>query len=215
MRTVKAIMQTNFRHWFYRIGCLLAITSLVACGSTPQKYRHSKGNRASPITSPAKAENIVRVAESMIGTPYRYGGISPKSGFDCSGLVYFSHRQNGITLPRTSYAQYRASKPISRKALRRGDLLFFRVTSRKVSHVGIYLGQNRFIHAPSKGKRVSIGELNSPYWSKRFIRGGRIWSAVLLLLSTKPTPDFWWFPRQIGSNRDISHISVRFHKNNC
>lgn len=174
METENLIMHTNFQQWLCRTGCLLAIASLAACGSTPQKYTYSAGTNTRPITSPVKAEKIVRVAESMVGTPYKYGGISPKSGFDCSGLVYFSHRQNGITLPRTSYAQYRASKPIARKALRRGDLLFFKVTSRKVSHVGIYLGKNRFVHAPSRGKRVSIAELTSPYWSKRFIRGGRI-----------------------------------------
>jgi len=168
-------MSVRFRKWLINTGCLLAILSLGGCGSTPQQhYTHTKGSNSTPITSPRKAENIVRVAESMIGAPYKYGGISPKSGFDCSGLVYFSHRKNGITLPRTSYAQYKASKPIPRKALRRGDLLFFRITSRKVSHVGIYMGKNRFVHAPSRGKKVSIGKLNSPYWSKRFIRGGRI-----------------------------------------
>lgn len=173
IRTENSIMQIKIRHWLYHAGYLLAITSLTACGSTPQKYSYSAGS-TDLVTTPARAEKIVRVAESMLGTPYKYGGISPKRGFDCSGLVYFSHRQNGITLPRTSHAQYRASKPVPRRALRRGDLLFFRVSSRKVSHVGIYLGNNRFVHAPSSGKKVSIGRLNSPYWKKRFVRGGRI-----------------------------------------
>lgn len=162
-------MAIDLRQWVHRIGCLLIIASLTACGSSPKTRTYTHTPAAA-----GQSENVVKVAVSMIGKPYKYGGVSPKSGFDCSGLVYFSHRQNGITLPRTSYAQYKASQPISRKALRRGDLLFFRITGRKVSHVGIYLGNNRFVHAPSSGKKVSIGKLNSPYWSKRFIRGGRI-----------------------------------------
>ena len=165
-------MAKIFHHWISRLCCLLVVTSLAACSSGPQKrsYKPSSATGSSRATS----ENIVRVAESMIGSPYRYGGVSPNRGFDCSGLVYFSHRQNGITLPRTSYAQYKASKPVSRQALRRGDLLFFRISGGKVSHVGIYLGNNRFVHAPSSGKKVSVAKLNSRYWSKRFIRGGRI-----------------------------------------
>ena len=163
------VMSTALRQWLYRSGCLLIIAGLTACGSNPKtsSYTHTPA-------SAGQSENVVQAAVSMIGKPYKYGGVSPKSGFDCSGLVYFSYHQNGITLPRTSYAQYKASRPISRKALRRGDLLFFRISGRKVSHVGIYLGNNRFVHAPSSGKKVSVAKLNSPYWSKRFIRGGRI-----------------------------------------
>lgn len=164
-----SVMTQNFQYWLYRIACLLLLVSLAACGSSPKtgSYTHTG-------VAGGKSEKVVQVAMSMIGTPYKYGGISPGSGFDCSGLVYFSHRKNGVTLPRTSYAQYKASNPISRKALRRGDLLFFRISGRKVSHVGIYLGNNRFVHSPSSGKKVSIAKLNSSYWSKRFIRGGRI-----------------------------------------
>ena len=165
-------MDKLIHHRLCRLSCLLVVMSLAACSSGPKKSSYSSSSAIG--SSQAKSENIVLVAESMIGAPYRYGGVSPDRGFDCSGLVYFSHRQNGITLPRTSYAQYKASKPVSRKALQRGDLLFFRISGRKVSHVGIYLGNNRFVHAPSSGKKVSVAQLNSSYWSKRFIRGGRI-----------------------------------------
>ena len=159
-------MTNRFGQRTFRIAFLFTIISLGACSSNPGKSYSSKPH--------VKSEKIVRVAESMIGRPYKYGGKSPRNGFDCSGLVYYSHLKNGIDLPRTSYAQYKATQPVPRKALRRGDLLFFRVSSRKVSHVGIYLGDNLFVHAPSSGKEVSVAELDSPYWSKRFIRGGRI-----------------------------------------
>jgi len=146
---------------------LIFITNLLGCSSTartPIKPVNYHG---------ATPEQVISIAKSMLGVHYHYGGKTPKTGFDCSGLVYFSYRQVGITLPRTSNGQYKASKPVSKRSIRRGDLLFFRVNRRKISHVGIYLGNNRFVHAPSSGKKVSIGELDSPYWRKRFVRGGR------------------------------------------
>jgi len=143
------------------------LTALIGC-SGPVKSPIKPINRYA-----ATPEQVLRIAKSMLGTKYRYGGNSPKTGFDCSGLIYFSYLQVGITVPRTSSAQYKASKPVSKNSIRRGDLLFFRIHRSKISHVGIYLGKNRFIHAPSSGKKVSIGELDSPYWRKRFVRGGR------------------------------------------
>ena len=127
-----------------------------------------------PAYTGATSEQVIKIARSMLGTPYRYGGRSPKTGFDCSGLVYFSFLQIGITLPRTSQGQFSSSTPIAKTAIQRGDLLFFRINRRKISHVGIYLGNNRFVHSPSPGKKVSIAKLDSPYWRKRFARGGRI-----------------------------------------
>lgn len=120
------------------------------------------------------AHKVVQQARSQIGTPYRYGGNTPESGFDCSGLVFYSHKKTGQRIPRTTGEQYRASRPVARKNLRPGDLVFFRFRrSRQVSHVGIYLGANRFVHAPSSNKKVSIAKLNTPYWSRHFVRGGR------------------------------------------
>jgi cell wall-associated NlpC family hydrolase len=159
-------MKKKFYRWIIAAASLVMLTGLGACSSAPP-------NSYAPHYR-SKAASIVTVAKSMIGRPYKYGGNSPRTGFDCSGLVYYTLRKNGIDAPRTSYAQYRATHPVSRRYLRPGDLLFFRVSSRKVSHVGIYLGKNRFVHAPSSGKEVSISHLDSPYWSRRFIRGGRI-----------------------------------------
>ena len=147
--------------------CSILFANLLGC-SSPGRYPTKPVNRYG-----ATSEQVINIAKSMLGVHYHYGGNTPKMGFDCSGLVYFSYLQVGITLPRTSGGQYKASKPISKKSIRRGDLLFFRINRRQISHVGIYLGNNRFVHAPSSGKKVSIGELDSPYWRKRFVRGGR------------------------------------------
>ena len=111
----------------------------------------------------------------MLGVPYRYGGSSPSRGFDCSGLVQYAHNQAGIEVPRTTGEQYRAALPITRQALRPGDLVFFRTHKhRYVSHVGIYLGKGKFIHAPSSGKHVSIASLKDDYWRQRYTSGGRM-----------------------------------------
>lgn len=162
-------VMSQLKLWVSIISAI-SIALSAGCSSSPSKQSHSYDS-----TTPRshKSEKLVQIASSMLGKPYKYGGISPGTGFDCSGLVYYSHKQLGKSLPRTSSLQYRASHPVSRKNLKRGDLLFFRIYRRKISHVGIYLGDNRFIHAPSSGKQVSIAELDSPYWSKRFVRGGR------------------------------------------
>jgi len=108
----------------------------------------------------------------MVGTPYRYGGTSP-DGLDCSGLVYFSYGKAGVRVPRTSGAQRRASRPVARHALRPGDLLFFDGLS-KTGHVGIYLGEDRFVHAPSSGKRVATARIDQGFFARRLSHIGRL-----------------------------------------
>lgn len=123
----------------------------------------------------ADKQAVVKTARKMLGVRYHYGGNSPRSGFDCSGLVQFSHKAAGIDLPRTTGQLYKAAMRISRRDLTPGDLVFFRIVKhRLVSHVGIYLGKGKFIHAPSSGKRVTISSLNDPYWQKHFTSAGRI-----------------------------------------
>ena len=137
--------------------------SLSGCGSSP-KYAGSKSK-----------QSVVATAKRMLGVKYRYGGTSPSRGFDCSGLVQYSHKAAGIKLPRTTGQQYKHAKWIARKYLKAGDLVFFKTSvSRSVSHVGIYLGNNKFIHAPSSGKRVKISSMKERYWRKRFTGGGRV-----------------------------------------
>jgi cell wall-associated NlpC family hydrolase len=118
------------------------------------------------------AARAAAAAQRMVGTPYRYGGESPE-GFDCSGLVYYSYGRAGAAVPRTSREQFRASRPLTLQDARAGDLVFFRIGG-KVSHVGIYLGDSRFVHAPATGKRVQIASLRSGYYQRHFIRAGRL-----------------------------------------
>jgi len=105
---------------------------------------------------------------------YRYGGRDPKTGFDCSGFVRYVFRHTaGTELPVDSASQYRAGLAVSRADLEVGDLVFFKTRGKRVSHVGIYLGEGRFIHSPSTGKRVSISRLDEKYWSRRYVGAKR------------------------------------------
>jgi cell wall-associated NlpC family hydrolase len=115
----------------------------------------------------------VEIAESLQGKPYQYGGITPK-GFDCSGFVHYVYRKAGISIPRTTRDQYRTSRRLSIDLARPGDLLFFRISSRKLSHVGLYAGNGRFIHASTSQNRVAEASLQDPYWLDRLIAVGRI-----------------------------------------
>ena len=113
---------------------------------------------------------IVRTAGRYLGTAYRWGGESADDGFDCSGLTMTVYRLNGLDLPRSSRDQFRAGTPIKRSALRQGDLVFFSTSRRshRVTHVGIYTGGGRFIHAPGRGKTIGFASLSNRYFKRRF-----------------------------------------------
>ncbi len=117
---------------------------------------------------------IVRTAEKYIGVPYKWGGESAHEGFDCSGLTMTVYQLNGLDLPRTSRQQWTAGTPIERNQLQRGDLVFFATSrGRRVSHVGIYAGENKFIHAPRRGKTIRTTSLTNPYYRKRYLGARR------------------------------------------
>jgi cell wall-associated NlpC family hydrolase len=122
----------------------------------------------------AQGEEVVRVAAALVGTPYKFGGDDPAQGFDCSGLVFYSFDQLGIEVPRTAADLRHAAKPVAREALTPGDLVFFRSSARRVDHVGIYAGDGRFIHAPSKGAVVTYAYLDDPYYRAHFASAGRL-----------------------------------------
>jgi cell wall-associated NlpC family hydrolase len=116
--------------------------------------------------------SIAQTAHQYLGTPYVSGGRSPK-GFDCSGLVWYVYSQNGIELPKTSYKQARIGRKVKFGELRPGDLLFF-TSSRRIDHVGVYVGDGIMIHAPGRGKKVRKAELDQQYYKDHFVVARRV-----------------------------------------
>jgi murein DD-endopeptidase len=135
---------------------LITLIFPIACSHGGKKISHSN-----------LGQEAARQALAMLGTPYLYGGHT-REGFDCSGLIHYSYRQIGVELPRSTSDLKKHSRPVSEKNLERGDLLFFHQPGKRSSHVGLYIGNERFVHAPSTGKYVHISELSNPYWRKHF-----------------------------------------------
>lgn len=151
----------------------MTVTLLAACAPLRPKLEP-----ASPAGRPAAATDrgvaIARGAHALIGTPYRYGASGPDA-FDCSGLVSFLHARQGIAVPRSAAQQFDAARRIPRNELRPGDLVFFRLDGRGVSHVGVYTGHERFVHAPQSGRSVSEARLDDGYFAERYAGAGRLW----------------------------------------
>ncbi|WP_096225854.1 C40 family peptidase [Geobacillus sp. FJAT-46040] len=121
----------------------------------------------------ANKTRLIAEAKKLVGTPYRYGGTTPK-GFDCSGFVYYTYKKVGVTLPRTSREMYKKGTYVNKSQLQPGDLVFFDTSkqTKGVSHVAIYIGNNQVIHAVSRG--VKIDSLNSSYWKTKYIGAKRL-----------------------------------------
>lgn len=164
---------------------LLAFAALTGCTSAPPRRAAAPpGPRGSTALPPPSAENLdevlnrdpdpkrnelVLIALSQVGVPYRWGGHTPLTGFDCSGLVVYVYQQAlQLKLPRTTFAQARDSRPVDPQGLRPADLVFFNTLGPAYSHVGIYIGNFRFVHAPTSGSTVQIDRLHLPYWTDRF-----------------------------------------------
>ncbi|GAB3359973.1 C40 family peptidase [Lysobacter tyrosinilyticus] len=128
-----------------------------------------------PVAGDSKIKSVLQKALALLGTPYRWGGTDPDKGFDCSGLVGYVFRNAlGIELPRVSRDMAKNGELITdRTKLAAGDLVFFGRKGR-VNHVGIYVGDGRFVHAPSRGKDVTVSSLDQGYWSGRFMQARRV-----------------------------------------
>lgn len=158
------------------IATMLALI-VVACGHEPVK-RLPQQRPATPvdpngvtIAKRTVGETAAIAATRQIGVPYRYGG-STSRGFDCSGLVQYAWAKAGVKIPRTTAAQWKRMSPVRNTELRNGDLLFFRIDGR-ISHVGMYVGGGRFVHAPSTGREVSVESLDSTFYRQTFAGAGR------------------------------------------
>jgi murein DD-endopeptidase len=170
------------------LACILVLTS--GCVSAARTQEAPTNVEAAPTptagvttanaaTEPPAADNalgdeIALRAIALVGKPYRYGG-ADLDGFDCSGLVYFIHQELGITVPRTAADQQRAAIRIKSDELQPGDLLFFRTNKhRRISHVGVYVGDHRFVHAPHSGKLIELSTLDDTYYGPRLVSSGRL-----------------------------------------
>lgn len=147
-------------------GC--ASVSKTPASANERSRSDNHGLSFIPVIHPA-----VEIAENLKGVPYRYGGVTPK-GFDCSGLVHYAYHKAGIKIPRTTRDLYRVSRRLPIEQAKPGDLLFFKINSRKLSHVGLYAGNGRFIHASTGQNLVASSSLNDTYWHSRLIGVGRI-----------------------------------------
>ena len=131
--------------------------------------------QAARNTFGGKASELVIQAMGLLGVPYKLGGTSEEKGFDCSGFVRYMYEKSvGLVLPRRAEEQAKATEEISRSELKPGDLVFFNTLKRTFSHVGIYVGDGKFIHAPRPGKAVRVDDMREAYWQKRFNGARRV-----------------------------------------
>jgi len=148
-------MANKYHYAFYCL--LIVLLQLSGCASVSKTPFSMQSN------NPA-----VATALQLQGHPYVIGGESPAEGFDCSGLVYYVYQQHGVSLPRDAWSQAHELPMVDAEQRQPGDLVFFNTGYHAFSHVGIYLGANKFVHAPSDNGKVMVSDLNHPYWKRRF-----------------------------------------------
>ena len=167
------LFKVRFGDYSTREAARLKAEALVQAGVfgeyyivSPEEYAVAKGRLYGEATV---RNEIVETAEGFIGLPYQWGGSTAEEGFDCSGLTMAVYQLNGLNLPRSSRDQYSVGAPVQRAELAKGDLVFFAIKGReKISHVGVYVGDDRFIHAPSKGKTIRVDSLSDRYYAARY-----------------------------------------------
>lgn len=162
-------------HLFLRLFLLFALSSAVGSSLcwAAEPFPNSSSQQALPEAEDAdwsdKAQEILVNALSLTGIKYKYGGKSPETGFDCSGFVRYVFQQAAdLTLPHGARAISQLGQRVPMEQLQPGDLVFFNTLKSAFSHVGIYLGNNKFIHAPSSGGGIHVVNMNDEYWAKRF-----------------------------------------------
>lgn len=142
--------------------------------------------RHTTVRQPAESHALIAEAMDHLGIRYQYGGSSPDTGFDCSGFItYTAERALGLKLPRNAAAMAAVGTKVDKPHLQPGDLVFFNTLGRRYSHVGIYLGDNRFVHSPSAGGAVRVENMKMAYWSKRY-NGARRLDGTLVAASNPP-----------------------------
>lgn len=152
-----------------RAAWILVTVLLSACGHESLKPPPGRAAVAAPTVAGTPGAQAALAAAALVGAPYRFGGAAP-DGFDCSGLVWYAYRSVGMAVPRTAAEQRSAATPVSVDHLQPGDLVFFQTPA---DHVGIYVGNGEFVHAPATGKTVERARLHSPYFLLGFAGAGR------------------------------------------
>ena len=163
------------------VGTVCIVLVLNGCAGPepkPDARSHEARTKAATQKESTRSTNstgnkVAHLAQGVLGSPYKYGGSSP-NGFDCSGLVYYTHSKLGISVPRTTTQQAQHADTLSLRDVEPGDILFFKIYGNRISHVGIYTGNNQFIHAPKSGKFVSYASIDDPFWRQRLVKAGRL-----------------------------------------
>jgi len=147
--------------------CVMFVTG---CSSKHVNLYSGTSSNQKNITS-----NVIRTAAKQIGRPYKLGGATPRTGFDCSGLIFWAYKQHGITVPRITTYQAKAGTRAPKNSLRPGDILVFKSSAAPNGlHTGVYMGGNKFLHAPNSRSRVKVEQLKGSYWGGQFIQARRI-----------------------------------------
>jgi murein DD-endopeptidase len=130
-----------------------------------------------PVFDPSAGAAIAASASTLVGTPYHFGG-ADAAGFDCSGLALYVHERAGVYIPRTAREQQKVAHAVPLDALLPGDLVFFHLHARGIDHVGIYVGDGRFVHAPHAGLKVTYARLDQGYYAHHLVSAGRFWQGA-------------------------------------
>jgi len=156
----------------YWAGCLLLLALLTACGSTPPpsvKLARPTPNYLSHLEAQSAGREILMYTLSLLGIAYQFGGTNPEAGLDCSGMVSSVYlNATGVRLPHNAARIASMARPIARNHLRVGDLVFFNTQNRPFSHVGIYIGDGKFVHAPRSHSVIRVERMDNPYFAARF-----------------------------------------------
>jgi len=163
-------------------SCVAVVTPAAAQETAPRSFREAATATVKDAAATAlhSAQDLASAALDLIGIRYKWGGNTPETGLDCSGLVRYVFQQvTGVTLPRTAKDMSRVGTQVAVSDLQPGDLVFFNTRRFAFSHVGIYLGDNRFVHAPRRGREVEVATFDSSFWQQRF-NGARRMAGVTL-----------------------------------
>jgi len=164
-KTLKSLIMILFGiSLFLPVDCAKVSVSESSAKPVRHKIEKTKILKTQNV-SMKKGDDIIKIAEQFLGLPYKFGGTTP-AGFDCSGFTSYVYREAGISIPRDTEVQFSALNPV--RVPKKGDLVFFKINGKRISHVGIYIGEYKFIHSPRTGKNVGYADMRIDYWKKRY-----------------------------------------------